>query len=247
MDLRERTLLVNLFFEGKIYQIDVNAKKSFKFLLLKIAGELEIEEFESLKEKYVLSYKSTNLNDTTDQEVLEALFKREVKTAKDNEQIIIRLKLEDKKYMNPEVIPIKKDELEVFKIELKQKKEILETEGQKFSYDLIEKSFKSKVEDKYSAFLNEINQRKINAIESKNYSFMLLNRIRAFLEDDNLKDNLEKNSELLQQCKIEIKKFTYLDSERFKSFLDKLEEKISDLMSFVTSKLINNKIKVKKF
>ena len=239
MDLREEKLTINLFFEGKIYDMPLNSKKSFKFLLMKIASELEIEEFEKLREKYVLSFKSLNINETTDQEILEVLFSKEIKNSikKNKEFIIIRLKLENKKYLKPEIIPIKEDELEVFKIELKQKKEILENEGQKFSHDLINKTFKSQIEDKYSVFLSEINQRKQEANESKNYSFMLLNRVRSYLEDENLKDDYEKNAEILQKCKNEIKKFNYLDSEKFKHFLDKVEEKINDLISFVTSKI----------
>lgn len=236
MDLREKTIIINLFFEGKIYEIPINAKKSFKFLLMKIAGELEIEEFERLREKYVLSFKSTNINETSDQETLEVLFYKEIKKFKDDNFLKIRLKLENKKYLTPEIIPIKQDELEVFKIELKQQKEMLETEGQKFSHDLIDKSFKSKIEDKYSAFLSQINQRKQEAIESKNYSFMLLNRVRSCLDDENMQNDYEKDAEFLTKRKDEIKKFTYLDSERFKIFVDKVEEKINDLISFVTSK-----------
>lgn len=237
MNLRKKTLLINLFFEGKIYDLSINSKKSFKFLLMKIAGELEFEEFETLSEKYVLSYNNTNLNDTANQEALESLFKREIKSAKDNNEILIRLKLEDKKYLQPEATEIKQeDELEIFKIELRQKKEILETEGQKISHDLIIKSFKSQVEDKYSVFLNEINLKKRNAIESQNYSFMLLGRIRNFLDNENLKDDFDKDKELLQDMKREIRKFTYLDSERFKLFLEKVEEKMNDLIGFVTSK-----------
>ncbi len=239
MDTTGKVFNIVLFFEGKIFNVVVNQNKSFKFLLMKIAGELEIEDFERLREKYVLSYRTNKINYILDSELLSIIFSKEIKISNTNE-IEIRLKLEDKKYLKPEKAPIIEDEVEVFRIELKKKIEIVETENKNYAHDLMEKNFKSKIEDKYSIFLNEINQRKISAFESKKYSYMLLDKMKTYLTDDSLDVDFVNNTKILERYKNEIKKYTYLDAGKYKSFIDKVEEKINDLIEFVSSILLNN-------
>ena len=43
------------------------------------------------------------------------------------------------------------------------------------------------------------------------------------------------NSEIIDQYKYEIKKFTYFDSKKYKNFIEKIEEKMNDIISFSDS------------
>jgi len=233
MDTKEKFLIIIVFFEGKLYNITINPKKTFKFLLMKIASELEIEEFEKIRENYFFSNRNTNINIVEETEILGNIFKDEIKNSNFHE-VFIRIKLEDKKYLKPEIIPISKDEVEIFRNELKKKIDILETEN-KFSHDLIGKFFKNMIEDKYSIFLNLINQKREIAFESKNYSFMLFEKIRNLYKDETIKDDFIRDSNILENYKNEIRRYTYLDSEKFIKFLEKVEDKMNDLINFVSS------------
>lgn len=235
MELKEKLIYIQLFHCGKFFDFSVNSKKTFKFLLIKIAGEIELEDFENIREKFILSYNSSNLNIYKDSDLIESIFKKEIKRCRLDE-MYLRIKLDEKKNLKPEMIPLKKDELQVFKIELKEKLDILETENLLMTHDSIEKRFIEKLLKKLDIIKEKLEKRKLIAIESKNYSYMLQEKIRNILDDNKIESKLMTNGDIIDEYKKDIFKFTYFDSERYKNFIGKIEEKMDDLIAFSDGK-----------
>lgn len=243
MELKEKILFISLLFEGKIYSFTVNSKKTFKFLLIKISSEIELEDIENFRERYILSYKNKNINDINDYELLEILFTKEIKNSIRN-VVEIRVKLDNKSLLKPEqAFRAPEDELKIFKLDLKEKLEILENESSSFKNKMIEKLFQTKIQKNCELFMDIINRKKSHALESKTYSYKLIDKMKTLLENNEfLEKEYKCDNKILQKYKNEMRKYSYLDSSMYIAFIDKVEEKIRDLLNFVQSKFFHCKI-----
>ena len=233
MEIKDKTLLITLSFLGKLYNLILNSKKTLKFLLIKISGELEIEELEELKEKYFLLNKNIDIqNIYFETDKLENIFLKEINSTNSN-QVEIRLKLEEKFKNKNDKIPLKSEELKVFAIELKENLEFLENENKIFSHQDLENNFKLKIDNNIKILTHEIIKKKEIALEAKNYSFMLIDKIKNLLTDDftNLNDsNIEK-------YKLDLERFSFLDSKKYNLFLNNFEIKLIEILDLIKSKI----------